>query len=199
MTLDQIKIKIAERVDDPSGTGYAERYEGLFISAMCEVIKAIDKNGIALFSPSEYPELTEPYEDSISFKDGFAEIPYSDIGDIIFIRDVYSNPITISLANRINFQPRTTKELLFIRSNPHLTPDSCEGYWSEKGKSVYLLVYRGVTKTGSSIISFDIVKNPIPAEWGSQDLITALHYGAGFIWASIKRAAEILRSEIGLE
>ena len=105
MTLEQIKIKIGERVDDEYAVAYAARYEGIFISAMIDVVKAVDKNGNALFSPTEYPELTEPFNKDISFTDGFSQILYNDI-NAIFIRDIYSNPLTVAIAKRINFQQR---------------------------------------------------------------------------------------------
>ena len=200
MTLEQIKLKIGERCDDPSGTAYADRYEGLFVSAMCDVIKAVDKDGNTLFSSAEYPELAEAIVKDISFVDGFAKLKFgvaeADITGVIFVLDVYSDPVDVNIKNRTYFQRRTFKKLLFIRENPIKRPAKGEGYWGRKGNSVYVLIYEGQK---NKPISFDVAKNPSSSDWGTQDLETVLGYGRSFIEACIKRAGNILRSEIGLE
>jgi len=198
MTLEQIKLKIGERVDDDNAVAYADRYEGIFISAMIDMIKSVDKNGTALFSPTEYPELSGPFNKSITFTDGFSQILYDDI-NAIFIRDIYSNLITVAIAKRINFQPRTIQELMFIRSNPHLEPAKGEGYWAKKSASVFILISPKEKIDTETPFSLDIVKNPSSGTWVGKDLEDDLHYGRSFIEASIKRSAEILKSEIGLE
>ena len=197
MTLEQIKLKIGERVDDPSGTAYADRYEGIFISAMIDIIKAVDKEGNPLFSASEYPELVAPYNGSISFIDGFAKVLYSAI-DAIFVRGVYTDPITVNINNRIVFQKKTLAYLEFMRINPYLTPETGEGYWAEKGDAMFILIKQGISVVPTAI-SIDRVKNPSATVWGTSDLETVYHYGRSFIESSIKRSAEILKSEIGNE
>lgn len=198
MTLEQIKLKIGERVDDDTAVAYAARYQGIFVSAMIDVVKAVDKNGNALFSSSEYPELVGPYEPTGTITDGFMQIQYSAI-NAIFVRDVFSNVISVNINKRINFQSRSFKKLIFIRGNPHLAPTLGEGYWAEKSNSVFILIAANQKAEAVLPFSLDIISNPKPGDWGSDDLEATHHYGRSFIEACIKRSVEILKSEIGVE
>ena len=193
MTTSEIYSAIGERVDDPDKSQYSARYENVFIQAMTELIKLRDENGFFIYPSEEFPELTESNDFEAIFSNSWVKKDFSDISNLMLIRDIFTDP-DVSIITNVT-QKRDFAELQRMLSNKYLIPSGTEIFWAKKGNSVFII--SNITKDVR--LSADIILNPNPTSWGTQDLVATLHYGRGFINSCITRAAQILRAEIGLE
>ena len=194
MTTSQIYSAIGERVDDPDKIQYSNRYENVFVNAMTELMKLRDDNGFFVYPSEEFPELAESANFEVSFSDGWFKKDFSTISNLMYIRDIYSNQIEFSQDAGVITQ-KDYIWLQHIMNNTYLEPSGSEIFWAKKGNAVFI-----VSNIGRNLrLSADVILNPNPTSWGTQDLVATLHYGRSFINASITRAAQILRAEIGLE
>ena len=194
MTITQIYSAIGERVDDPDKLQYSNRYLNVFISAMTELLKLRDDNGRYIFAPEEYPSLRTQHNFEATFSGKWYKKDFTDISNLSYILDIFTDPDETS---NVTYNPiqKEYSELVRIKSNQYLEPSGDEIYWAKKGNAVFML---SSLQSGARF-SADVILNPNPDNWGTNDLISDLGYGRGFIEACITRAAQILRKEIGLE
>ena len=193
MNTSQIYSAIGERVDDPDKLQYGDRYENVFVNAMTELMKLRDDNGFFVYPSEEFPELTEAQRFRVQFSNGWFKEDFSNIANLMYIRDIYIDA-SVELDANVT-QKRDYLWLQHAMSNKYLAPSGSEIFWTKKCNTIFI-----ISNIQNNLEMFaDVILNPNPTSWGSQDLVATLGYGLSFILASITLGANILRKEIGLE
>lgn len=186
-TLDDIKLKITTKVNDPEGNRYGNEAIDAFILALEQLIlQGVKKERIPLLSTN--------FKYVLNVVQGVVKISFNQLGlisvdNIESDQDLNTSRQYHRIDNNVQFNN--------IKISPKLLPyDKNEIYWNITGNEIRFITEYSVDEIAPYISG---IMYPTEDIFGSSDLVTVHKFDQGLIQQAIENAARILLPQISEE